>query len=122
MSRTPSVSSKSTGLPDATQIFLDGSERGVVRLGGVTIGRGVYRPGWRWSQHVRPLAGKPSEAHTGYVLSGRMVVRAEDGLEVEVRPGEAFQAAAGADAWVAGDEPCVALDFAVDASAAREPE
>jgi quercetin dioxygenase-like cupin family protein len=97
--------------PDASWTFLDESERVAVELGPVAIGRGVYRPGWRWSKHVRPLSGKDSAEHIGYVLSGRMAVRAKDGTQVELRPGDAFFVAPGSDAWVLGDEPCVALDF-----------
>ena len=37
-----------------------------------------------------------------------------DGVEVVAGPGEAFYAAPGHDAWVVGDEPCVALDFVSD--------
>lgn len=40
-----------------------------------------------------------------------MIIRALDGTEVEVGPGDAFAAAPGHDAWVVGDEPCIALDF-----------
>jgi len=109
-----SLDAKSVDSPDAIRVFLDGSERAVVRLGAVVIGRGIYRPGWRWSQHVRPLAGQDSAAHTGYVISGHMVVRAKDGSELEVgRPGDGFAAAPGHDAWVVGNEPCVQIDFAV---------
>jgi len=106
-----SIEVMSLGSPDAVWAFLDGSERCVVQLREVTIGRGVYQAGWRWSQHVQPLSGKQSEGHIGYVISGRMAIRARDGIEVEVGPGDAFIAAPGHDAWVVGDEPCVALDF-----------
>ena len=105
------VHAKSLGSPDAMWTFLDGSERTAVELGRVTIGRGVYRPGWRWSRDVQPLSGKESAEHIGYVVSGRMGVRAKDGMETEIGPGEAFIAAPGHDAWVIGDEACVALDF-----------
>jgi len=106
---------KQLASPDASWTFLDGSERIAVEIGPVAIGRGVYRPGWRWSEHVQPLTGKESQEHVGYVLSGRMTVRAQDGTEAEVGPGDAFVAAAGHDAWVLGEEPCVALDFEVRA-------
>jgi quercetin dioxygenase-like cupin family protein len=82
-----------------------------VQLGRIAIGRGVYRPGWRWSAHVAPLSGKESEEHVGYIVAGRMAIRARDGAEVEVGPGDVFVAGPGHDAWVVGDEPCVALDF-----------
>jgi len=102
---------KNLDSPDAAWSFLDGSERVVVRLGAVSIGRGVYRPGWRWSQHVQRISGKESEEHIGLVISGRMTVLANDGTESEVGAGNVFKAAPGHDAWVVGDEPCVALDF-----------
>jgi hypothetical protein len=40
-----------------------------------------------------------------------MLVEGADGVQRTVGPGEAFIAQAGHDAWVVGDEPCVALDF-----------
>jgi quercetin dioxygenase-like cupin family protein len=106
------IDRKSFNAPDRTQIFLDGSERVVVEVGGAVIGHGAYRPGWRWSEHVRPLADEGSAAHTGYVLSGRMVVRGDGGHEVVLAAGDVFHVGPGHDAWVVGDEPCVALDFA----------
>ena len=109
MEEPRSVEAKSLDSPDAAWPFLDESERVAVQLRQAEIGRGVYRPGWRWSEHVQPLFGSESEEHIGCVISGRMAVRAKDGTEVEV--GEAFIAAPGHDAWVLGDEPCVALDF-----------
>jgi quercetin dioxygenase-like cupin family protein len=105
------VAAKSLNAPDAAWTFLDESERGAVQLGDVAIGRGVYQPGWRWSEHVRPLFGKDSDEHVGYVISGRLRVRSKEGIEVEVGPGGAFIAGPGHDAWVVGADPCIALDF-----------
>lgn len=31
----------------------------IVRIGGMTLGRASYEPGWRWSEHVSPIAGTP---------------------------------------------------------------
>ncbi|HEX4952731.1 MAG TPA: hypothetical protein VF017_04980 [Thermoanaerobaculia bacterium] len=42
--------------PDEVRVM----ERGkfeIVRLGGVTIGRATYEPGWKWSEHVGPGVG-----------------------------------------------------------------
>jgi quercetin dioxygenase-like cupin family protein len=91
--------------------FLDGSKRSAVILKSVAIGRGEYLPGWRWSLHAGKLTGKSSTDHIGYVLSGRMAIRAADGRENMIGPGEAFEVGPGHDAWVVGNEPCVALDF-----------
>jgi hypothetical protein len=76
------------------------------RLGGDNI-----TPGWRWSLHVGKQTGKSSTAHIGYVVSGHMAVRGADGAEITVGPEEVFEVGPGHDAWVVGDEPCVALDF-----------
>ena len=97
--------------PGAVTTFLDGGERSVARIGPTGVGRGRYLPGWRWSQHVRPIRGQESVAHAGVILSGQMAVRGINGAEVIVQSGEAFYAAPGHDAWVLGDEQCVALDF-----------
>ena len=82
-------------------------------LGGVTVGRATFEPGWRWSEHIKPAAGTElcEVTHTGYVVSGRQVVRTADGTEIELQPGDAFVIAPGHDAWVVGDEPCVTVDF-----------
>jgi quercetin dioxygenase-like cupin family protein len=109
----PSVSVAHVEQPHAVRRFLDGSYRGEVLVGTVVVGRGVYRPGWRWSEHTGPQTGKPSQPHAGYVVSGRLSVRGADGTEAAANPGDAFFADAGHDAWVEGDEPCVALDFPV---------
>jgi hypothetical protein len=102
---------KSLDNGDNSWTFLDGSKRTAVILASVAIGRGEYRPGWRWSSHVGAQTGKTSMAHIGYVVSGRMAVRGADGKEITVGPGEAFEVGPGHDAWVVGDKPCVALDF-----------
>ena len=112
---------KSLETPDGSDVFLDDSRRGRITLATVVVGRGVYRPGWRWSVHVQPMTGHESEDHVGYVISGRMVILGPDGLEVAVGPGDAFEAPPGHDAWVVGDEPCVAVDFAARSSSAHSP-
>lgn len=100
--------------PDETRPFQDGKGRlEVVSVGDRTFGRGVFEPGWRWSQHVQPIAGTPScqAAHTGYVIEGRLTVQMDDGDQVEYGPGDAFYMPPGHDAWVVGDQRCVLIDF-----------
>ena len=96
---------------DATWEFLDGSKRSAVNLRTSFVGIGTYKPGWRWSEHVGKHTGKQSKNHIGYILSGSFTVRSASGEESVVGPGEAFELAPGHDAWVNGDQPCVALDF-----------
>ena len=94
----------------AARTFLDGSEYWTLDLPTVRMGLGHFKPGWVWSKHAGPQLGKPSEMHIGYIQSGTMAIRSADGHEVELGPGDAFEVAPGHDAWVVGDEPCVALD------------
>lgn len=108
----PGVFVKNTRSPDETRQF----ERGrveIYNLGEVTVGKGVMEPGWRWSQHVKPIAGTEScqEAHSGICISGRMRVRMDDGQELELGPGDVVEISPGHDAWVVGNEPCVLYDF-----------
>jgi ketosteroid isomerase-like protein len=86
--------------------------------GGLTLMRGVFEPGWRWSADVAPIAGTDScqTRHLGFVLSGRMQVRMDGGSEVTIAAGDLFDLPAGHDAWVLGDEACVMLDYSSQAT------
>ncbi len=97
----------------ATRTFLDGSEYWSIDLPTVRMGLGHFRPGWVWSKHAGPQHGKSSEMHIGYIQSGTMAVLSADGHEVELGPGDAFEVGPGHDAWVVGDQPCVALDVSL---------
>ncbi|MFG2332466.1 cupin domain-containing protein [Streptomyces sp. NPDC048604] len=85
------------------------------------VGRSVFEPGWHWSEHVKPLVGTDScmTHHVGYVVSGRMKVAMNDGTTAELGPGDLLDVQPGHDAWVLGDEACVALDWAGAATYAK---
>lgn len=95
---------------DETRTFEHGLFE-LVRLGGVTLGRASYEPGWRWSEHVGTVTGETScpVAHVGLVVSGRAMVRMDDGTEIEMRAGDLFAVPPGHDSWVVGNEPYVSL-------------
>jgi hypothetical protein len=99
--------------PDETRPFEGNGHADVVNVGGQTIGRGTFEPGWRWSTNVKPIAGTDScqVSHLGYVMSGRMRVFMDDGTEGEAGPGDVVAIPPGHDAEVVGDEACVMLDF-----------
>ncbi len=105
--------------PHETRPFQAHGHMDVVTLGDFTIGRGSFEPGWRWSEDVKPIAGTDScqTRHTGFCLSGQMTVRADDGAEITVGPGDVVVIEPGHDAWTVGDEPCVLLDTGVAAYA-----
>jgi hypothetical protein len=98
--------------PDEIRRFEKGKFE-LVRLGGMTIGRATYEPGWKWSVHVGAATGAKSCAveHVGMVLSGLATAAMEDGRVIEMKPGDVFYIAPGHDSWVVGDEPYVSLHF-----------
>jgi quercetin dioxygenase-like cupin family protein len=94
--------------------FVDGKgQLAMLDLDGVAVGRATFEPGWRWSEHVKPIAGTDScEApHAGYVLAGHMTVRMNDGTEENFDPGDVMMIEPGHDAWVVGEEPCMVIDW-----------
>lgn len=82
-----------------------------VTLGELTVGRLVQEPGWRWSEQIKPIAGTESCQfhHVGVGISGRGIVRMDDGTEMLISPGDVFDIPPGHDQWVVGDEPVVAI-------------
>ena len=105
------LESRSFDQPDETRTF-DKGRMDLITAGSTTIGRAVFEPGWKWSECVKPIAGTDScqVAHTGYIVSGQMHVVMDDGTEGDAGPGQVFVIAPGHDAWIVGDEPCIALD------------
>jgi quercetin dioxygenase-like cupin family protein len=99
--------------PDETRTFEKG-RLDLINIGGGTVGRLTLQPGWRWSKHVKPIAGTEwcEAPHFQYHLSGRLHVLMADGTEFEVGPGEVSLLPSGHDAWVVGNEPVVLIDWA----------
>jgi quercetin dioxygenase-like cupin family protein len=113
---------KSLETPEETRPFEGGTGRlELVNLDAGAVGRATFLPGWRWSEHVQPIAGTSScqAAHLGYFVSGRMHVVMDDGDEMDYEPGDFASMAPGHDAWIVGDEPCVVIDWQGMADYAR---
>ena len=104
---------KNFAKPDDVREFPKGRLE-LIKIGGATIGRAVFEPGWRWASSVQPIAKTSScEApHFQYHISGRIHVKMKDGKEFEVGPGEVTYLPSGHDAWVVGNEPVVVVDWA----------
>ena len=86
----------------------------LVRIGGMTIGRATYQPGWRWSEHAGPMVGaaRCTVEHVGLVLSGTATAAFDDGRIAVLSAGELFHIpAVPHDSWVVGDQPYVSLHF-----------
>jgi quercetin dioxygenase-like cupin family protein len=91
----------------------------LIELEGLSFDRARFEPGWRWSEHA--AAETCWERHLGYLISGRMRCRMEDGPEVEAKPGDVYLIPPGHDSWVVGDESCVALDIRQTQGGPRRP-
>src|ERR1700739_1448027 len=96
--------------PDETRVFEKGRFE-LIHIGGMTIGRATYEPGWKWSTHVGKALGKPScnVEHVGIVISGRATAAMDDGRGFEMKAGDVFYIGPGHDSWVIGDQPYVSL-------------
>jgi hypothetical protein len=104
--------SKGFGKPDEVREFPKGRVE-LIQIGGAAVGRAVFQPGWRWSTSVKPIAKTEScqAPHFGYLVSGVLGTRMDDGTEFEARAGEVALIPPGHDGWVVGDEPVVLIDF-----------
>ena len=99
--------------PDEVRLFEKGKFE-IVNIGGMTIGRATYEPGWKWSEHVSPIAGTPfcEIEHVGMVVSGRATAAMKDGEVYELSAGTIFYVPPEPhDSWVLGDEPYVSIHF-----------
>ncbi|MCF3105930.1 cupin domain-containing protein [Streptomyces roseoverticillatus] len=104
---------KSFASPEEVRPFEEGKGRlEMVDVGAGPVGRATFEPGWRWSQHVKPIADTDScqAPHLAYGASGRIKVVMDDGQEEEFGPGDCMLCPPGHDAWAVGDEPCVVID------------
>jgi quercetin dioxygenase-like cupin family protein len=111
---------KNVGRPDEVRKFENGQIE-VVNIGGGTVGRARFEPGWKWSQHVKPIAGTElcEAPHFLYQLAGRMKVVLKDGTEMESGPGDVAVIPPGHDAWVVGEEPVEVIDWGGAANYAK---
>ena len=107
--------------PDEVTRF-DKGKFETVTLGGLTIGRATYEPGWKWSEHVGSGLGERycSVEHVGMVLSGCATAAFADGRVTEMKAGDLFYIPPEPhDSWVVGNEPYVSLHFVGAAHYAR---
>lgn len=91
--------------PDKTKVE-------IIRLEGFTLGRMNLKPGWRWSQCIKPVVHTDScqLSHVGYAVSGSITVRMDDGAQKTIKAGESYSIPPGHDAWVDGNEDFVAIE------------
>jgi hypothetical protein len=114
---------KSLDSPDETRDLSGMGKVEIVKIGTTTASRATFKPGWRWSEHVKPIAKTDScqVLHEGVVTAGQLHVRSADGTEEDDTTGDVWVNQPGHDAWVVGNEPVVAIDFSPAAADYAKP-
>jgi quercetin dioxygenase-like cupin family protein len=115
IAETMRLAKKSLDSPDATRDCGHGKLE-LVTLEDAVLARTTLEPGWKWSEHIRPMAHTEScqVQHLQYVISGRLRVVQDDGTQIDLGPGDFVSIPPGHDAWVIGNEPFVSIDFSPD--------
>ncbi len=98
--------------PDEVREFPLGQAE-ILNIGGGEVGRYTVQPGWRWSEHIKPIAGTElcEAPHFQYHVAGTLRIREADGTEFEIGPGEISMLPPGHDAWVVGNDPVTVIDW-----------
>jgi len=109
---TGQAEQKAFGSADEVRSFERGELR-LLKIGGGEVGQLTLQPGWRWSEHVKPIAGTElcEAPHFQYHVQGTLHVVMADGREFDARPGDVTALPEGHDAWVVGDEPVIVVDW-----------
>ena len=115
ITETQRCSKKNLGSPD-TVLDCGHGRMEFAAVEDTSIARVILEPGWRWTEHIKPAMNTEScqAAHHQFVISGRMRVVMDDGSQIDLEPGDFAHIPPGHDAWVVGNEPFVAVDFAPD--------
>ena len=109
----PRLQSKRLSAPDETRSY-PGGNAVLVNVGETAVGRAVYEPGWRWTTHIRQIAGHralPAPSPRLLDLRRLMHVVSDDGQEIDIVPESIYEIPPGHDAWVVGDEPWITLEW-----------
>ena len=106
------------------RVTFDHGRLDLVTTSTLALGREVLEPGWRWSVHVKPIAGteRCEFHHVSIVLEGRVGFESRDGELAEAGPGDVTDIAPGHDSWVIGDVPTVLIDVRGVLGWAKPPE
>ena len=112
MPKTAGSEHKTFAKPDEIREFPNGKAE-ILNIGGGAVGRLMFKPGWRWSKNVKPVAKTSScqAPHFQYHVAGKLAIKMDDGTEFVAGPGNVTVLPSGHDAWVVGDEPVITIDW-----------
>jgi len=105
---------KSLNAPEQ-ELRMEHGKIDIVNIAGGAVGRATFQPGWKWSQHEKPVVagGEFCEVpHLVYMVTGRLHIVMADGEEFDLNPGDVATLPAGHDGWVVGDQQAIMFDFA----------
>lgn len=100
-------------IPGAEQRDVGGARIEQVRVGDARVRRAIYPAGFRWSSNVQPVAGteRCMHAHVGFLANGQIEGEYGDGCRFRYVAPQVVAIEPDHDAWVAGDEPAVLIEF-----------
>jgi hypothetical protein len=112
MPKTAGSEHKTFAKPDEIREFPNGKAE-ILNIAGGAVGRLMFKPGWRWSKDVKPVAKTSScqAPHFQYHVAGKLAIKMDDGTEFVAGPGDVTVLPSGHDAWVVGDEPVITIDW-----------
>lgn len=107
----PGVEARHFSAPDETRTPAK-TRIELLSIAGGQIGRYTLEPGWRWSECIKPLVHTDScqGEHVGYLISGGLHVKHDDGTEQDISSGMVYRIAPGHDAWTRGAEAAVMVE------------
>lgn len=108
-------------IPNTDHQKVGGVEIDIVRAGSVRVGRVIYPAGFRWSSDMKALVGTDScrHAHVGFLARGRVQGTYADGCAFDFVAPSFVVLEPGHEAWVAGEDPAVLIQFDAEAETVR---
>jgi hypothetical protein len=93
--------------------LVGGVQLDIVKAGAARIKREIYPPGFRWSAHMKAIAGTElcMHAHVGFLARGEVHIEYADGCVREFKAPSAVVIEPGHEGWVVGNEPAVLIEF-----------
>lgn len=108
-------------IPASEHRDVGGIQLDIVRAGSGRVKRMIYPPGFRWSTHMKAVAGTDlcMHAHVGFLALGEIHIEYADGCTWEFTAPRVVAIEPGHDAWVVGDESAVLIKFDFEGETAR---
>jgi quercetin dioxygenase-like cupin family protein len=104
---------KSLDSPDQV-LNMEHGKIDIIEIAGAGVGRATFQPGWKWSDHEKPVVGGGDYCevpHFVYLAQGQLKIVFSDGSELDLKAGDVATLPAGHDGWVVGDQAAVMVDF-----------